>query len=73
MTTCMGMAVHLLSLVHRRRKVLAGGGRGKVQIIFFGGGGKGGGGEAANFSLAVTCSEPPPQSVPNNYISHIEN
>ena len=37
-----------------------------------GGRGKGGGG-GANFSLAVNWSEPPPHSVPNNYISHIKN
>ena len=64
---------------HRRRKVVNIVGA-KVQAIW-GRGGGGGGGKGTNFSPAVNWSEtpasppssPPPQSVPNSYISHIEN
>ena len=52
-------------LVRRRRKVLnmGRGGRGGQGSEYWGGGGQGGGGKL--FAG--------PQSVPNNYISHIEN
>ena len=64
--------------LHRRREVMnigGGGGRFRIMCVWGGEGSEywGGGGGGANFSLAVNWSEPPPQSVPNNYISHIEN
>ena len=63
-----------MTLYHRRRKVLniGGGGGG-------GGGGQGsenwGEGQRGGGKLFAGCKliGAPPQSVPNNYISHIEN
>ena len=74
MTTCLrkSCSFGLLCVSHRRRKVLnigsvgwGGGGGGAEQGSEYGGGG--------TFRWLYTDWSPCPQSVPNNYISHIEN
>ena len=65
-----------LPLIHRRRKVSNIGWGGVRFKILAGGGGGGGGGGGEGVKLFAGCTligAPRPQSVPNNYISHIEN
>ena len=56
----------------RRRKVLNIGGP-RFKILVGGGGGKEGGGGGKLFAGCKQIGAPDPQSVPYNYISHIEN